>query len=86
MQKVLETSSYRVHYEVFDSLDGLPGDFHNLGKKVIQGSDGRLWFGTSRGIAWLNPGHHFRRQVCCPSGWSDDSASGQESPLQLIRP
>jgi signal transduction histidine kinase/ligand-binding sensor domain-containing protein len=55
VQKILETPSYRVHYEVFDSLDGLPGDFHNLGKKVIQGSDGRLWFGTSRGIAWLNP-------------------------------
>ena len=55
VQKFLETPSYRVHYELFDSLDGLPGDFRNLGKKVIQGSDGRLWFGTSRGIVWLNP-------------------------------
>jgi signal transduction histidine kinase/ligand-binding sensor domain-containing protein len=55
VQKVLETPSYRVHYQVFDSLDGLPGDFHNLGRKLAQGSDGRLWFGTSRGIAWLNP-------------------------------
>ncbi len=55
VQKALETPSYRVHYEVFDSLNGLPGDFHNVGRKLIQGSDGRLWVGASRGIAWLNP-------------------------------
>jgi signal transduction histidine kinase/ligand-binding sensor domain-containing protein len=55
VQKALETPSYHVHYGLFDSLDGLPGDFHNVGKKLIQGNDGRLWFGTSRGLAWLNP-------------------------------
>jgi signal transduction histidine kinase/ligand-binding sensor domain-containing protein len=55
VQRALETPSYHVHYELFDSLDGLPGDFHNVGKKLIQENDGRLWFGTSRGLAWLKP-------------------------------
>lgn len=55
VQKALETPSYQVHFELFDSLDGLPGDFHNVGKKLIQENDRRLWFGTSRGLAWLNP-------------------------------
>lgn len=55
VRKFLQTPSYRVHYDFFDTLDGLPGNFQNLGQKLIQGSDGRLWFGANRGIAWLNP-------------------------------
>ena len=43
--------------EHFDELDGLPG---LSGEKlpepsVVEGSDGRLWFATTKGIAWLDP-------------------------------
>jgi len=57
VRKFLESPSYRVHYEVFDSRDGLPGKFEgsrNYGT-VVEGTDGRIWFGADHGIAWLNP-------------------------------
>ena len=55
VRRFLESPSYPVHYRFFDSLDGLPGNFQNLGQKFVQGSDGRLWFGPNRGIAWMDP-------------------------------
>jgi signal transduction histidine kinase/ligand-binding sensor domain-containing protein len=55
VRKFLTTPSYRVHYQVFDSSDGLPGSFQNAGQKLIEGSDGRLWFGTITSLIWLKP-------------------------------
>jgi len=54
--RFLSNPSYRVRYELFDSLDGLPGTFQNrLSAKEVQGTDGRLWFAASNGIARLDP-------------------------------
>jgi signal transduction histidine kinase len=55
IQKFLANPSYRVHYQIFDSLDGLEGSFFNTGQKLIRGTDGRLWFGTTTSTQWLNP-------------------------------
>jgi signal transduction histidine kinase/ligand-binding sensor domain-containing protein len=55
VRSFLQTPSYHVHYEIFDSRDGLPGDFLNDSRKLTEGSDGRLWFGATGGVAWLNP-------------------------------
>jgi signal transduction histidine kinase/ligand-binding sensor domain-containing protein len=52
---LLSRSSDRVAYDFFDSLDGVPGKFHDSNAAEIQGTDGRLWFGASDGIAWLDP-------------------------------
>lgn len=46
-----------VNAEIFDSLDGLPG---LAGERfpepsLVRSTDGRLWFSTVRGIAWLDP-------------------------------
>lgn len=56
LNKFLESPTYRVHYQLFDSLDGLPGKFGVTGwqGEALDGT-GRLWFAASKGIASLNP-------------------------------
>ena len=57
VRQVLENPTYRVKYRIFDSLDGLPGNFTgtSTNQKEVQGSDGRLWFITSGGVVWIDP-------------------------------
>ncbi len=49
--------AYAVSAERLDDLDGLPGlsEETTPGPSVVEGPDGRLWFATTRGIAWLDP-------------------------------
>jgi len=57
VQKALDDPSYRVKYRIFDSFDGLPGALSSasIHPREIQGTDGRLWFAASNGIAWVDP-------------------------------
>jgi len=57
VRKSLNNPAYRVRYELFNSLDGLPGSFRGLGQiaREVQGTDGRLWFMATDGLAWVNP-------------------------------
>lgn len=52
---------------VFNLEDGLPGvaqqDSHS--PTAIEASDGRLWFITSHGVAWIDP-HHVSRNPLAP--------------------
>jgi signal transduction histidine kinase/ligand-binding sensor domain-containing protein len=57
MRRWLRDPGSKVTAERLDSLDGLPG---LSGEKlpdpsVVEAPDGRLWFATTEGIAWLNP-------------------------------
>lgn len=48
--------SYKVHYQVFDFDDGLPGATQQVATPTaIEGTDGRLWFATVGGLAWTDP-------------------------------
>jgi|HubBroStandDraft_4_1064222.scaffolds.fasta_scaffold05501_3 PAS domain S-box-containing protein len=51
IQKVLVDPSWRVKYRVFDSFDGLTGTFET----AIQGTDGKLWFSSLKGLVWVDP-------------------------------
>jgi signal transduction histidine kinase/ligand-binding sensor domain-containing protein len=55
LRKFCKRPTYRVHYDVFDSLDGLPGTFGSTGQKEVLDTNGRVWFLATNGIAWLNP-------------------------------
>jgi signal transduction histidine kinase/ligand-binding sensor domain-containing protein len=57
VEKFLNDFSYRVHYDLFDSADGLPGSFHDAAARSREalGTDGRLWFSATKGVAWLDP-------------------------------
>ena len=65
---VLRNPSYRIRYDVLESLDGLPGAIQETPQypSVIQGTDGRLWFATASAVAWIDPVHIPRNLVPPP--------------------
>ena len=65
---VLRNPSYRVRYQVLESLDGLPGAIQETPQypSLIEGTDGRLWFATTSGVAWIDPVHAPRNLVPPP--------------------
>jgi signal transduction histidine kinase/ligand-binding sensor domain-containing protein len=81
IQHFLRDPSYRVHRERFDSLDGLPGTFRRgWGTHDIQGTDGRLWFAASNGLAWLDPAHVSSNPLPPPISIRSLTADGKTYP------
>jgi len=78
VEHVLDNPSYRVRYRVFDSSDGVPGTFAGTAilRKQIQGTDGRLWFGATGGIVWIDPAHIFTNPLPPPVVIRSVSANG----------
>jgi signal transduction histidine kinase/ligand-binding sensor domain-containing protein len=56
---VIRDPTYRVHGEVFDHLDGVPGIPVQLQSRpsVIETTEGHLWFLMSAGIVYIDPTH-----------------------------
>ena len=59
ISKILKDPSARVQYHIFDARDGLPGTVQQIPPfpTSVQGTDGRIWFSSSAGVAWINPAH-----------------------------
>lgn len=57
LAKWLRDPAYAVSGERLDALDGLPGlSAERIPEpSLAESRDGRLWFATTRGIAWLDP-------------------------------
>jgi signal transduction histidine kinase/ligand-binding sensor domain-containing protein len=57
LQQWLHDPNYPVAAERLDALDGLPGlSAERIPEpSLAESRDGRLWFATTRGIAWLDP-------------------------------
>jgi PAS domain S-box-containing protein len=57
--KIFKDPSARVQYHIFDVRDGLPGTVQETMPypTSVQGTDGRIWFSTPAGVAWINPAH-----------------------------
>ena len=57
LAKWLDDPDYAVVAEHMNTLDGLPGVVGEAIPKpsISESLDGRLWFATTRGIAWLDP-------------------------------
>ena len=54
----------KLSYDLFDIQDGLPG-YAQQGEDAtaVAGADGRLWFATNHGVAWIDPDHLFRNRI-----------------------
>jgi signal transduction histidine kinase/ligand-binding sensor domain-containing protein len=68
LESALRQRDYRVSYELFDAGDGFPG-FAQRRRPVptlIQGTDGRLWFAGTLGLAWIDPAHLNRNETPPP--------------------
>ena len=58
VRRALEDPVHRVRFRRFDAEDGLAGTAQQHGPfpTAIEASDGRLWFSTSAGVFWVDPG------------------------------
>ena len=67
VQRLAADPTYTVRTELFDYLDGLPGTPNAIRPlpSIAAGTDGRLWFATTNGIAWIDP-KHVRRNTLAP--------------------
>jgi len=59
VRRLSENPRHRVRGELFNHLDGLPGTPNAIRPlpSIAAGTDGRLWFATTNGVAWVDPGH-----------------------------
>jgi signal transduction histidine kinase len=89
VNRFLENPAYPVQYELYNSLDGLPGSFHDAAprSREILGSDGRIWFSSTKGIAWIDPTAVSKNMLPPPvairalkSGGKEYSATGATLP------
>ena len=54
----------KLRYDLFDVQDGLPG-YAQQGEdaSAVAAADGRLWFATNHGIAWIDPDHLIKNRI-----------------------
>jgi signal transduction histidine kinase/ligand-binding sensor domain-containing protein len=54
----------KLSYDLFDVRDGLPG-YAQQGEdaSAVAAADGRLWFATNHGIAWIDPDHLIKNGI-----------------------
>ena len=75
---ILQDSSHRIHYDLFNSLDGLSGATEQVSQPTaIRGTDGRLWFTTTSGASWVDPRHLYRNKQPPPVVIQSIVADGQ---------
>ena len=57
VRRVAENPDHAVSFELFDFLDGLPGapQMPLRSSTAIRATDGKLWFATDNGLAWIDP-------------------------------
>jgi PAS domain S-box-containing protein len=81
IQQALGDPSYRVKYRIFDSFDGLPGTFAGVvfNSRVIQATDGKLWFGASGGIVWVDPANISTNALPPPVSIRSLKANGRQA-------
>ena len=64
---LLQNSSHRTHYDLFNSLDGVSGATEQVAyPTAIRATDGRLWFTTTNGAAWVDPRRLYRNKLPPP--------------------
>jgi signal transduction histidine kinase/ligand-binding sensor domain-containing protein len=68
LDRAVGDPDYRVRYQAFNVLDGLPGKPRKTFPMpvITRSADGRIWFATSNGIAFRNPGHIPRNSLPPP--------------------
>lgn len=57
IQRLIANPDHRVSYRRFNYLDGLPGapQMSITNSTAVATTDGRLWFATDNGLAWIDP-------------------------------
>jgi signal transduction histidine kinase/ligand-binding sensor domain-containing protein len=86
LSEALNNPDYQVKGEHFGRREGLLGvapQFRPL-NTAIEGSDGRLWFTTSGGVEWLDPGQSENKVPAPPITIQSVSADDKNYPLGSV--
>ena len=80
--RALRDPSYGFQAQEFDTFDGLPGQTQAMGPfpKAIKGTDGRIWFTATRGVAWVDPDNIPRNAAPPPVSIISVSSDGSRYP------
>ena len=79
LERALSDPSYRVHYELFNLLDGLPArPAVQVLPLLAKTSDGRVWAATPNGIAYVDPRRIPRNAVPPPVRVESLKVNGKE--------
>ena len=87
--QIRNLDAHAVQYETFGLLDGLTSELRGAQAtpSAAQSSDGRIWFATTKGIAWIAPDRIVRNSVSPPvsvgSVLADGKAYANMSALNL---
>ncbi len=81
IQQAIDDPSHRVKFRSCDAFDGLPGTLAGVQPLGIEthGTDGRLWFLTSNGIAWIDPASILTNPIPPPVSIRSITANGRVS-------
>lgn len=68
VRQLLRNARHAIAFERFDLLDGLPGapQMNWTVSTAVEGTDGRLWFATDNGLAWVHPARMTRNPLPPP--------------------
>jgi signal transduction histidine kinase/ligand-binding sensor domain-containing protein len=81
LQRALDNPQSPLRYELFDRHDGLPGIAQQGEDSTAMATDdGRLWFLTNHGVAWIDPAHLIRNTVPPAVVIRSLSANGRRYP------
>jgi len=89
VRQIEENPDHAVTYQLFDFRDGLPGapQMNIRSSTAIEGTDGRLWFATDNGLAWIDPARISLNMVPPPvsirAAYTPAQKYGPTEPLQL---
>jgi signal transduction histidine kinase/ligand-binding sensor domain-containing protein len=80
IEKALSQVNYRVTTRVYDIRDGLAGSPPSVRPLpgAIKGTDGRIWFATTRGVFWIDPDHLVHNSLAPPVSVLSLSADGRQ--------
>ena len=88
LDRALADPAYALRYESFDWLDGLPGKLQLLvtGNTIARTLDGRIWFATSNGIAYVDPQRIPKNNLPPPVQVESLSARGRDyAPWDTVK-
>ncbi len=86
IRQALENPNHAVNYKLYDFSDGLPGapQMNWTVSTAVAATDGRLWFATDNGLAWVDPSRMEKNNVAPPvviKSLSTDAKTYQSSEM-----
>jgi len=84
VQQLIRDPNYSIRAEVFDTLDGVPGDPVQVRPipTAVATTDGRVWFETTGGLVWIDAAGSSKNNLVPPITLLGLQSGGQRFPYR----